>query len=99
MISLSLLAILPVSFVIIYLVCNSDIDLFVFIFAADMVFNDKTSEVLREEIRELQDTISFQINLISATTKEPVGQAIVELWTLIEHGVNILRQVTFLSLL
>lgn len=64
-----------------------------------MVFNDKTSEVLREEIRELQDTISFQINLISATTKEPVGQAIVELWTLIEHGVNILRQVTFLSLL
>lgn len=57
-----------------------------------MIFNEDTGEVLREEIRELSDTVSFQVYVISAADQQPIGQAIIELWVMVENGTNILRQ-------
>lgn len=65
---------------------------FVFVFCLDMSFTEGTVQILSEEIQELQDKMSIQINVVDAETKEPIGQAIVEPWIMIENGVNILRK-------
>jgi hypothetical protein len=57
-----------------------------------MVFNEGTAPILQEEIQELQDKMSIQINVVDAESREPIGQAIVEPWIMIENGVNILRK-------
>lgn len=57
-----------------------------------MVFDEDRGIILQEEISELQETISLQINFLSKRNNRPVGQAIIELWPMIEPGVNILRQ-------
>lgn len=57
-----------------------------------MSFTEGNVSILKEEIEELQDKMSIQINVVDADTKEPIGQAIVEPWIMIENGVNILRK-------
>lgn len=57
-----------------------------------MAFTEGTAPILREEIQELQDKMTVVINVYDAEAKEPIGQAIVEPWIMIENAVNILRK-------
>jgi hypothetical protein len=70
---------------------NSDLPVSVS-YSTYMSFTEGTVQILSEEIQELQDKMSIQINVVDAETKEPIGQAIVEPWIMIENGVNILRK-------
>lgn len=63
------------------------------IFYADMIFNDETENMLKEEIAEIGDSMTFQINFYSAADDRLIGQAVVELWVMIEDCCNIVRKV------
>jgi hypothetical protein len=58
-----------------------------------MLFSAAQEEVLMEEIAELDDAIALQVHVVDADTQEVVGSANVELWTMVEDGVNMLRKV------
>ena len=61
----------------------------------DLVFDDRTLPMLEDEVRELQESITCQINIYSITGEDSrtlLGQAIVELWVMVEDSCNILRQ-------
>ena len=57
-----------------------------------MAFTEGTAPILREEIQELQDKMTIDINVYDAETKELIGHAIIEPWIMIENAVNILRK-------
>ena len=59
-----------------------------------MMFSEEQSELLIEEIEELDDAISLQVHVLDADTQEIVGSANVELWTMIEDSINMLRKVS-----
>jgi hypothetical protein len=63
----------------------------------DLIFDDSTSELLREEISELTDTIALYVNVYDSKTSAILGQGVVELWNMIEHSCNILRHVSIIS--
>jgi hypothetical protein len=58
-----------------------------------MVFNEEDSKLLADEMRELQDTTSIQVNLFNSQTQELIGQSIIEIWIMVENSSHILRQV------
>ncbi len=50
---------------------------------------------LQDEIREIQESITCQVNIYAVTgedSRHMIGQAIIELWVMIEDSCNILRQ-------
>ena len=61
-----------------------------------MQFTAEQEELLIEEIAELDDAIALQVLIIDADTNETIGSANVELWTMIEDSVHLLRKVSIL---
>jgi hypothetical protein len=61
---------------------------------SDLIFNQETETTLRDEIEEIGDSMTFQINFYSANDDKLIGQAVVELWVMIEDCCNIVRKVS-----
>lgn len=59
-----------------------------------MLFDEAGCDVLREEIKELADTLAVYVNVVDSRTGEVLGQAVIEVWNMIEHKCNILRHVS-----
>lgn len=60
-----------------------------------MIFDDRTLSMLQDELRELQESVTCQVNIYAITGEDSravIGQAIIELWVMIEDSCNILRQ-------
>lgn len=58
-----------------------------------MMFGAAQEAVLIEEIEEYDDAIALQVHLVDADTQEVIGSANVELWTMVEDGIHLLRKV------
>lgn len=61
----------------------------------DLLFTAEQEKLLQEEISQQDDAICCYVHVVDAITQEIVGTASVELWVMIEDGVNILRQVCY----
>jgi hypothetical protein len=58
-----------------------------------MIFDEDTEDMLREEIHEIGESMMFQVNFYSPADDKLLGQAMVELWVMIEDSCNIVRKV------
>lgn len=61
-------------------------------FTSHMVFDESTSQLLAEEIQEIGDTLGICVNVLDSKSGDLLGQGVVEVWNMIEHRCNILRQ-------
>eukprot|EP00981_Chlorochromonas_danica_P013901 scaffold7068_cov179-Ochromonas_danica.AAC.1 len=61
-------------------------------FTTHLTFDENTSQTLTEEIDELGDTLAVNVNVYDSRSGSLLGQGVVELWNMIEHHCNILRQ-------
>jgi hypothetical protein len=58
-----------------------------------MILDDKAKALLTEEISELRENLCCNVYVYSKVENALIGQAILELWVMIEDSCNILRQV------
>lgn len=65
-----------------------------FLCVADMQFSSaEEEEVLIAEIEEVDDALALLVHVIDADTREVIGSASVELWTMVEDSTHLLRKV------
>jgi hypothetical protein len=62
-----------------------------------MILDDKAKALLTEEISELRENLCCNVYVYSKVENALIGQAILELWVMIEDSCNILRQVRLIS--
>lgn len=63
---------------------------------ADMQFSGTPQEeVLIAEMEEQDDALALQVHVIDADTQEVIGSANVELWTMVEDSIHLLRKVLY----
>ncbi|RYY77642.1 hypothetical protein EON63_18345 [archaeon] len=64
-------------------------------FTLDMVFDSSSLEVLKEEVREMGENMAIYINVYGVGGEGGVliGKGVLEVWGMVEHHCNILRQV------
>jgi hypothetical protein len=60
-----------------------------------IIDNDDSKLLLTQEVSELRENLSCTVNVYSKADHSLLGQAILEVWAMIEHSCNILRQVRY----
>ena len=65
----------------------------------DMVANEEMRELMTEEVAELRENLCCTVYVYNKAESALIGQASLELWAMIEHSCNILRQVRLTAFL
>lgn len=64
-----------------------------------MVASDEMRALLTEEVAELRENLCCTVYIYNKAENSLIGQASLELWAMIEHSCNVLRQVRCCHLL
>ena len=64
-----------------------------FLLSPDIRFNRESCMILAEEISRSVESLSFSVLLLRDDSDDICGEAVVDLWIMIEDSINIARQV------